>query len=253
MTVVVIVPIYLPVLNALETYSLDHSMATLRGRDIVFIGPEGLDLAWYRARYGDIVYRAYPPVNFASIPGYNRLLLSPAFYAGFADREFMLICQTDAIALRDELDAWCAQPFDYIGAPWPDGYSLMVNAGRFEGANGKLVRVGVGNGGFSLRRNRKAIALLDEFAVIVNVFLQTGSSEDLFFSVMGALSNDFIVPNEITASRFSMELRPSYYHAVNGGQLPMGTHAWWKSEPEFWRARLPGAPLPPPPGVSLPG
>ena len=244
--VVVIVPIYQPALSALEAYSLDRSMATLQGRDIVFIGPEALDTTWYQARYGAIRYRAYPPEFFASIPGYNRLLLRQSFYREFSDYEFMLICQTDAIALRDELDTWCAQPFDYIGAPWPDGYSLMVNAGRFEGPHGKLVRVTVGNGGFSLRRNRKAIALLDEFAVVLNVFLQTGSSEDLFFSVMGSLSNDFLVPNEITASRFSMELRPSLYHTVNGGHLPMGTHAWWKSEPEFWRPRLPGAPLPEP-------
>lgn len=244
--VVVIVPVYQPALNALEAYSLDRSMATLHAREVVFIGPEGLDLSWYRARYGEIVYRAYPAPYFASIPGYNRLLLSQAFYRDFADHEFSLICQTDAIALRDELDDWCARPFDYVGAPWPDGYSLMVNAGQFEGANGKLVRVMVGNGGFSLRRNRKAIALLDEFAVVLNVFLQTGSSEDLFFSVMGSLSQDFLVPNEITASHFSMELRPSHYHAVNGGRLPMGTHAWWKSEPEFWRLRLPGAPLPTP-------
>lgn len=241
--VLVIVPIYQPDLSALEAFSLDMSMATLRHRDVVFVGPQGLDLSYYRTRYGDIHYRAYPPVCFASIPGYNRLLLSRQFYEDCAPYEFSLICQTDAIALRDELDHWCAQPYDYVGAPWPDGYDLLVNAGRFEGRNGKRVHATVGNGGFSLRRNRKAIALLDEFSVITDVFLQTGSSEDLFFSVMGTLSNDFLVPNEIAASRFSMELRPSFYHAVNGGMLPMGTHAWWKSEPEFWRPLLPGAPL----------
>jgi hypothetical protein len=241
-SVVVLVPVYQAALNALETYSLDLSMAALKGRDIVFIGPEGLDLAWYEARYGALRYRAYAPASFASIPGYNRLLLSEAFYAGFDDYEFMLICQTDALVLRDELDFWCAQPFDYVGAPWPDGYSLFVNAGPFDGAHGKSVRVSVGNGGLSLRRNRKAIALLAEFAIIVQVFDQTGSSEDLFFSVMGSLSNDYLIPNEVTASRFSMELRPSLYYAANGGQLPMGSHAWWKSEPDFWRAHLPGAP-----------
>jgi hypothetical protein len=57
-----------------------------------------------------------------------------------------------------------------------------------------------------------------------------------------SLSNDFVIPNEITASRFSMELQPSYYYAVNGGHLPMGGHAWWKYEPQFWRPHLPGMP-----------
>ncbi len=238
--VVVLVPVYQTALNALETYSLDLSMAALKGREVVFIGPEGLDLAFYRARYGDVAYRAYPKQCFASIPGYSRLLLSTDFYEGWRDYDFMLICQTDAIVLRDELDFWCAQPFDYVGAPWPDGYELFVNAGVYEGANGKRVRVSVGNGGLCLRRIDKTLALLREFPVILDVFVQTGSSEDLFFAVMGSLSNDFVVPNEITASRFSMEVRPSLYYAVNGGRLPMGTHAWWKSEPDFWRAHLPG-------------
>ena len=238
--VVILVPVYLTELNALETYSLDLSMATLKGRDVVFIGPEGLDLSWYRARYGEINFRAYPKESFASIPGYSRLLLSTAFYEGWDEYEFMLICQTDAIMLRDELSDWCAKPFDYVGAPWPDGYELFVNAGPFEGDNGKKVHVTVGNGGLSLRRIGKTLSLLREFPIIVQVFEHTGSSEDLFFGVMGSLSNDFVVPNEVTASRFSMELRPSLYYAVNGGHLPMGTHAWWKGEPDFWRAHLPG-------------
>jgi hypothetical protein len=238
--VVVLVPVYLTELNEKETYSLDLSMAALKEREVVFIGPEGLDLAWYRARYGEIAYRAYPPECFASIPGYSRLLLSEAFYEGYADYEFVLICQTDAIMLRDELDYWCSQPFDYVGAPWPDGYELFVNAGRLDGEFGKKVHVMVGNGGFSLRRVSKTISLLREHPVPLSVFVHTGSSEDLFFAVMGSLSNDFVVPNEVTASRFAMELRPSLYYGINGGQLPMGTHAWWKSEPEFWRAHLPG-------------
>ena len=43
---VVLVPIYQPVLSALEQFSLDHSLPLLaeKGRDVVFIGPQGLDL-----------------------------------------------------------------------------------------------------------------------------------------------------------------------------------------------------------------
>ena len=241
---VVVIPIYKSTLDPLETYSLDLSMAKLKQRTVVFVGPEGLDLDWYRARYGEIVYRAHPRECFASIPGYSRLLLSDAFYAGYSEYEFMLILQTDAIVLRDDLDWWCAQPFDYVGAPWPDGYELFVNAGpRFDGDNGKRIHVTVGNGGFSLRRIRKARSLLAEFPEVIEVFHRTGSSEDLFFAVMGSLSNDYVVPNEITASRFSMELRPALYYAGNGGHLPMGTHAWFKSDVDFWRKHLPG-PLP---------
>jgi hypothetical protein len=235
--IVTLVPVYKKTLDSLEMFSLDHSLSVLsEGRDVFFIASETLDQRYYSERYPAIPFITFEAANFESIPGYNRLLLSPSFYERFDDYEFMLILQTDAVLVHDELDFWCAQPFDYVGAPWPDGYELFVNAGVFQGSNGKRVKVHVGNGGLSLRRVRKCRDLLAEFAGdIVGVFNRTGSSEDLFFSVMGALSGDFIVPNEITASRFSLELKPSYYVAVNGGKLPMGGHAWWKYEPDFWR------------------
>lgn len=236
--VAVLVPVYKDDLDPFEQFSLNHSLSVLVNRDIFFIGPQEMDRRFYAEHYGPIPCRAFDAAFFESISGYNRLLLSPAFYACFTDYDFVLILQTDALVLRDELEFWCGQPFDYIGAPWPDGVELFVNAGKFEGDRGKRVRVYVGNGGLSLRRVSKCLALLEEFGDVVAIFERTGSSEDLFFSFMGALSNDFIIPNEIIASRFSLELKPTYYYAVNGGRLPMGGHAWWKYEPDFWRAHL---------------
>lgn len=237
-SVVVLVPLYQDRLDATETYALDRSLAALATREIRFIGPQRLCPDFYTQRYPGITFEKFAAPCFESIQEYNRLLLDAAFYERFADFEFMLILQTDAIILRDELDYWCSQPFDYVGAPWPKMYELYVNTGRFEGRFGKHVRVGVGNGGLSLRRSAKCRALLREFSVEQQVFLDTGSSEDLFFSVMGALSRDFVVPNEVTASLFSMEGSPSYYYQVNGGRLPMGAHAWTKNEPEFWSVVL---------------
>ena len=239
---VVLVPLYKSSLDELERYSLDHSLAALRGRQVIFIGPKGLNRQFYSEHYGDIPFRAFAAPGFESVQEYNRMLLSPAFYERFLGYKFVLILQTDAIILRDDLDFWCAQPFDYVGAPWPDGYELFMNAGLFEGHYGRRVKVGVGNGGLSLRRVRKCISLLKEFAIALKVFDRTGSSEDLFFSVMGSLSNDFVIPNEITASRFALELEPAYYFHVNGGQTPMGGHAWWQHDPEFWMAHLDGVP-----------
>lgn len=241
---IILVPVYKPELDPLERFSLDHSLKVLYKQEIAFIGPRDLDRRYYAEQYPNTHYIEFDNACFSSIQDYNRLLLSQDFYRRFMDYDFALILQTDAIVLRDELGFWCEQPFDYIGAPWPDGYELFVNLGLFEGAYGKHVKVEVGNGGFSLRRVRKCISLLEEFDVAISVFTRTGSSEDLFFSVMGALSSDFIIPNEITASRFSLELKPSYYFKVNGGKFPMGGHAWWKHEPEFWRGLLGKASLP---------
>ena len=239
--IVVLVPVYKEDLDPLERFSLDYSLAALAGRDVRFIAPQRLDRSYYAEHYAGIPFQLFDSPYLESIPEYNRLLLSKEFYQRFSDHEFMLILQTDAIVLRDELDFWCGQPFDYVGASWPDGYELFVHVGLFEGDYGKRVKVGVGNGGLSLRRVRQCIALLEEFEVAVNVFDRSGSSEDLFFSVMGSLSGNFVVPNEITASRFSLELTPSYYFHVNGGCPPMGGHAWWKYEPTFWQAQFRGA------------
>lgn len=239
--VAVLVPIYQDRLPPLEEYSLDVSLRALQGRQVFFIGPPELSSSYYAQRYPDVRFVAFDAPYFASIPGYNRLLLDPAFYQRFAAHTHLLILQTDAVVLRDELDFWCASPFDYVGAPWPDGNELLVNLGRFEGSYGKRLKVHVGNGGLSLRRIDKCIALLQEFQDATTVFHQTGSSEDLFFAFMGALSHDFLIPNEITASRFALELRPRYYLHVNGGQLPMGGHAWWKYDSSFWKSLLPAS------------
>ncbi|MDW5416126.1 DUF5672 family protein [Iodobacter sp. CM08] len=239
----VLVPLYKGELSLIEQYSLDVSLQNLAGRNIRFIAPKNMLRSYYQTRYPAIEFILFDSHYFASIAGYNRLLLADFFYQQFISYEFLLILQTDAIILRDDLDVWLNKSFDYIGAPWPDGNELFVNLGRFEGEFGKRVKVYVGNGGLSLRRVNKCLSLLNEFPVAVSVFLNTGSSEDLFFSYMGALSIDFIIPNEITASLFAMELKPAYYYEVNGRRTPMGGHAWWKYDLDFW---LPFLPSPPP-------
>jgi hypothetical protein len=240
---IVLIPLYKSSLSAIEEYSLDVSLRSLVGRPAFFIAPDSLSCDYYRARYPWVDFVFFADDCFASIAAYNRLLLSQSFYERFAHFDFILILQTDAIVLRDDLDVWISKPFDYIGAPWPDGNELFVNLGRFEGDFGKAIKVYVGNGGLSLRRTHKCIALLNEFPDAIAVFLKTGSSEDLFFSYMGALSADFIIPNEITASLFAMELKPAYYYKVNGGIVPMGGHAWWKYDVAFWKAFLPPSAL----------
>ena len=72
---------------------------------------------------------------------------------------------------------------------------------------------------------------------------RVGASAGRNFSLFGQVSADFVLPNEVTASRFAMELKPSYYFEINGGIDPMGGHAWWKYEPKFWKPRLPPSEL----------
>lgn len=234
----IIVPIYKEVLSAREEFSLDHSLNALANYRRVFIAPIGLNIAYYTKRHGGC-FRFYHPDFFSSIQGYNRLLVSVEFYEGFAGVAFLLILQPDVFVFRDDLPRWLSQPFDYVGAPWPEGFELRVQAGKFARAGGKTIKAYVGNGGFSLRRRAKCIALIREHAEIANWFVVTGSNEDLFFAIMGSLSSDFILPNQMTASEFSVELEPEKYFELNGQVLPMGVHAWEKYRPEFWRPHMP--------------
>jgi hypothetical protein len=234
-SVVIVIPIYQANLSILEFFSLKHSLAVIKpSRQVCFIGPEGLDLSLYMVHFPKVPFVGLDKTHFESIQGYSRLLLTTSFYERFAAHEFMLVLQTDAILLKDDLDTWCSRPYDYVGAPWPDGIEIRVNVGVFEGEFGKTVRTRVGNGGLSLRRINKCIALLKEFPEAAQVFDRTGSNEDLFFGIMGPLSLDFHLPNEIVASTFSLELSPEYYFAVNKHHVPMGGHAWWKVSPAFW-------------------
>lgn len=238
-SIVVLIPVYQPVLSAAERFSVTHSLAQLKpGRTVCFIGPEGLDMSAYAIDFPGVPLVTFEKTCFESIKGYNRLLMSAAFYERFASHEFMLILQTDAILLRDELDDWIAKPYDYVGAPWPDGVEILVNLDQFTGEHAKKVKVHVGNGGLSLRRNRACIALLNEFPQALAFFIRTGSSEDLFFSIMGSLSSAFVMPNEIVASQFSLELKPDHYHHVNQHKPPMGGHAWLKYNQPFWLSLL---------------
>lgn len=235
----ILIPIYKPELVALEQFSVDYSLAMTPTRSHCFVAPDGLDCSYYRARYPGARYEFFPAGYFTSVASYSRLLLGADFYRRFVAREFILILQPDAIVLRDDLDAWMARPYDYIGAPWPEGIEFTVRRDRFRGDLNRRIRTHVGNGGFSLRRTGKCLALLAEFPEMAGVFLESGTNEDSFFSLMGTLSTDFVLPHEVVASHFAMELRPEYYFAVNGNRYPTGVHAWAVVNPTFWAPCIP--------------
>jgi hypothetical protein len=56
---------------------------------------------------------------------------------------------------------------------------------------------------------------------------------------MGALSEDFVIPNQITASLFALEVSPERFYTINGEKLPMGVHRYCDYSSEFWKARIP--------------
>lgn len=236
--IAVVVPIYKPKLDVLEDLSFKHSLKILGKREIFFICPKNLDTSYYREQYGFISYIDFDETYFNSLIAYSNLMMSRSFYERFSSFDFILVLQPDAIILSDDLDYWMNQPYDYIGAPWPDGINIKIRLGRFMFKK-KSFTIYVGNGDLSLRRVDKTLLLIDEFEKVKHNLIKKGYVEDIFFGLAGSLSKEFNIPNQMVASRFSLELKPSYFYKLNGGNLPMGGHAWWKHEPEFWRAHVP--------------
>lgn len=230
----------------LEQYSLRRSLGVLKDRSIFFIAPRSLDSLYYRENYPTIGIHFFEDNFFVSVANYNKLMLSKEFLGRYFEYEFVMMMHTDAILFRDSLDIWENSPYDYVGAPWPDGMSQVVGVDKLGSVPaGKSVKAPVGNGGLSLRRVRKCIGLLNEFPQALQIYLLNGHNEDVFFAIMGQLSGDFVIPNEMTAATFALELSPEFYYAVNKKD-PMGVHAWWKYSPAFWIKRLNQLDLNPP-------
>lgn len=258
---VVVIPVYKVQPTENELCSLRQCLRILGSHDIRLIAPEGLDLQVYRYTFETfqlpLVVEMFQPFYFASVDGYNNLMLSKCFYTRFSEWEYMLIYQLDAWVFRDELDVWCAKGYDYIGAPWMR-------------LNGKLDKENCGNGGFSLRhipifielfnhtgrlwgykglvcwyryrgpirRHLSVVKGLLGYKNHLDDFIERGEvNEDLFFAALKhKKKRGFCIPLSEEAMFFSFEEAPSMLYKLTSYELPFGCHAWRKWEYEtFWK------------------
>jgi hypothetical protein len=231
---VVLIPVYKEDLDQDEFFSVKASLRHLDDFDVLFIGPELLDVKYYSKEFSNVPFHYFNKEFFASINGYNKLLTSENFYQTFIDYEYMLILQTDALILKNELSKWIDTGYDYIGAPWPKGYSLSIKTNKIPFENGILCTTFVGNGGLSLRNIQSCIQLLREFPDLALTWQSTGHAEDLFFAFLSTLSEFFKTPNIKVAAKFSHDIDPQYLSQLIGNQTPFGVHAWSKYDRHFW-------------------
>ena len=263
---IVIIPIYKSEPDSFEAISFKQCIQVLNKHSICILTHEELDISYYTneldnkgAKY---IVEYFHPDYFASTAGYNRLLLSLAFYQRFRKYEYMLIYQLDAYVFRDELDYWCDKGYDYIGAPWFEGF--------LSNADGNKIWK-VGNGGFSLRKVKKFICILNPYFPVfkpkrlirerfngklhslsdyvkllaysigykntINYYIRSNhNNEDYFFAVF--LENSWaklLKPDVILAANFSFEKGPDYLYSLTK-KTPFGAHALEKNMyNEFWK------------------
>lgn len=259
--VAIVIPVYKRELAWNEEISFRQTLRVLGSHPIVMVCPESLDISAYNTIAGkfnkSLSTESFESKYFASIDGYNRLLLSEEFYQRFSKYMYILINQLDTYVFRDELEQWCSKGYDYVGAPLFEN-KMDLNCGI------------VGNGGLSLRRvavflnyfkgKQHVVSLaniarrIDFFAKpytrwLVWLMMATGwhntprsfanlyqYNEDKFWS--GTLNDTnyaLELPSAEEAAEFAWERFPSeLYKSI--GHLPMGCHAWEKYEYEtFWK------------------
>lgn len=254
---VVVIPIYRTELSIREQYSIRTTASILAKHDIFIVGPHKLaghfeQLASQFCK--KLQYKTFDDSFFASIDGYNKLLVSELFYQAFEAYQYMLIAQTDALVFKDELDVWAGKGFSYIGAPWFEGFTTPTLP---------LKLTTVGNGGYSLRNISHFLKVLRRPTIFKNVLMESwpGSfisntyrflkdyhsfiykntqinlsvNEDVFWGLFVAPRCSFFrVPKALEAVAFAFEAHPEVLYELNHQHLPFGCHAWERYAPEFW-------------------
>lgn len=269
-SVSVIIPIYKEDPEIFEKASFKQCLKVLAKHDIHIIHPKGIDLSKYLKIASllkkKVTTESFRKDYFLGIEGYNRLMLSTRFYNRFKKYEYILIYQLDAWVFSDQLDYWCAQGYDYIGAPvFADGRQCNRNS-KFTGAL---------NGGFTLRKTRNIIktihianyidliekcffdkSRLVKFFTLIkllvnftkrNITLNDQGNEDTVFCLRTQrkirefrimkksqilkmlLKNKYIllnIPELETSAEFAFEENLTYLYELNNYHLPFGTHAW---------------------------
>lgn len=241
----VLIPIYKKTPNDLEILSLKQCIKVLKNHKIIFFAPKDLEYSFYKqvCQEFDCVFDImfFDNSYFNGIIGYNKLMLSSHFYKSFLKYKFILIYQLDAFVFKDDLEFWCNQKYDFIGAP---NHAHLNNQGEMQFLKNfsrvmRFFRVkkeisNVGNGGFSLRNTRSCYLLVKILSAVVKKWHP--NNEDGFFKYYGNIFFPFFkLPSDEEAIKFSIEVEAKSTLAKLNGNVPFGCHAFEKYEWETWK------------------
>jgi hypothetical protein len=180
------------------------------------------------------------PKWFVSREAYNKLLLTPDFYANFLEFKRILLFQLDAFVFEDRLTEFSSLEYDYMGAPWLSGEYIQRYNFPFSIQTSKLffklnpqLKCYVGNGGFSLRNPSACQQLLSESSCLER---KLSLNEDGFFAYHGLKHKKYfkVAPLEVAVD-FAWENDSGICYERNQNRLPFGCHAWQKGEKLFIR------------------
>ena len=260
----IVIPIYRSSLTHKEEISLTQCLRILSKHSIYLVTFNSLDVSKYLEIFNNenvnisgIKY--FDSKFFSSIQGYNRLMMNKFFYLAFNKYKYILIYQLDCFVFNDDLLEWCDKEYDYIGAPWFE---------KFNNATIDSDYLGVGNGGFSLRKidgflkvlnSNTKIVRLSDYSVFKKLFENKlkriikflraylygnntnyiknkfSLNEDYFWGYFAPKESAFFnVPKVTEALHFAFEVMPERMFNDNQNRIPFGCHAWWRYNLQFW-------------------
>lgn len=240
--VAVVIPVYKEKLSASENISLNRCEIILKDYKKILVAPNKLNLDEYFQVSDKLEIIRFDQEYFNGIQGYNNLMLSPLFYESFRNYKYILIHQLDVFIFRDELNYWCNQNYDYIGAPWfKDSLKIFIKIVRRLSLSSALkllplnnINYRSGNGGLSLRNVRSSLECLSLQKHLVDSWQSI--NEDIFWSFFSRIDNvKFNIPDFKTALKFAIEKNPKEAFELNNLTLPFGVHAWEKWDRAFWK------------------
>ncbi|RCH55489.1 hypothetical protein DJ568_06235 [Mucilaginibacter hurinus] len=263
-SVCVVIPVHSAAPEYYELISFQQCFNILGKHPIYVVAPEGLDLCVYKALIPTFKVVYINKKWQSSKLNYNKLKMSQYFYNLFKQYTYLLTYELDAFVFTDQLKYWCDKGYDYIGAPWFD--HAPANEAKM---------LGVGNSGFSLRniktmqqclkkvyyvdptkhsvfrkqkfimklkgpifKQLRRLSKLKSLLYKENATIQKAGflfEDKVVFEFMAPAFPEFKLAPADEAYKFSFEVNAPLLYAKNGEKLPMGCHAWWLYDLEFWK------------------
>lgn len=262
----VIIPVHKPEISPDEIISLQACQKHLSNNECFLVYPYGMDISAYTSIYCNLIPAPVKPDWLSSVKMYNKMKLSSSFYQMFANYKYMLTYELDAYIFSPDIAETNAFKFDFIGAPFFEGYWLATNSSPFiKGCNS----------GFSIRNIQsclKALKGMKKYRLhwwLYKIFLShsqrlrlklneltknkyevfiTGRfsfyfddfhiNEDVVWTeIIPQLFPGFTIADPMSALRFSFEYNLDKSLVLNNGKLPLGCHAWYKHM-DFWKTYI---------------
>lgn len=217
---VICIPSHKIKLSKIEIKNINISIKNNNSNNIYFILPKNISKTFYKKNFSKIKICCFDDHYFESENSYNKFLLSKDLYLKFNKFKYMIICQTDAILVRDVSKLQIFN-YDFIGSPWMP--QIKINLFDIYGMsfinkifNFKRHKISVGNGGLSVRKISKFLEIVKEIKFLNCI----KSGEDVFISYMSKKykikTPNFNFCNKIFRETTSKNMTISEYKTVFG-------------------------------------